>query len=76
MGKSLKKKAKRFIKSNGVLLASIAGVTAGFAITFLMGTGKAKELMRSTGTNIRAISGKIRDGVKEQFHVGRRVLDN
>lgn len=50
---------KSFMSDNKVLIAAIGGVTLGLAIASLMGNEKARQLLRSAGSSISEVSGKL-----------------
>ena len=52
-------KVKSFVSDNKIIIAAIGGVTIGLAIASLMGNEKARQILRSAGSTISDISGKL-----------------
>ena len=67
MGKKsfYKNRIKSFMKSNRIVLAVIAGATAGIVITRLLGSERAQEVLQSMEGNIKNLSHKLMNGKTE-----------
>ncbi|HMG90526.1 MAG TPA: hypothetical protein VK589_10705 [Chryseolinea sp.] len=61
-----KKQLKPFLKSNGTLLAVLAGATSGIAIASIFGTEKAKEILQTVEDNIKDFNKKVANGINKE----------
>lgn len=64
--KNQKSSYKKFAKKNKVLLAALGGVAAGIAVSSLIGTEKAKEMLKSVEGNIMDFSKKMIHGANQE----------
>lgn len=48
-----------FIEEHKMVIAAIGGITVGITLARLMGNEKAKQLLRSMGTSLADLSGKV-----------------
>ena len=60
--KSESKGIKKFASNNKVMLAAVGGVAAGVAITRLLATEKAAEIMNTVESKVREFSDKVTAG--------------
>jgi len=57
------KDIKKFASKNKVMLAAIGGAAAGVAITRILGSEKASEILNTVESKVREISNKVSAGL-------------
>ena len=50
---------KNFIADHKILIAAVGGITVGLAFASLMGNERARQTLRSIGSSIATLSGKV-----------------
>lgn len=58
--RSTKKHLKNLIKKNRVWVAALGGAAAGIALTSLLGTEKAKQVLASVENNLKDFSNTLK----------------
>jgi hypothetical protein len=50
---------KTFISDNKILIAALGGITVGLTLASLLGNEKARQILRSVGSSVASLSGKL-----------------
>lgn len=50
---------KTFISDNKILFAALGGITVGLTLASLLGNEKARQILRSVGSSVASLSGKL-----------------
>ena len=77
MGKNKNKSGltgiKNFAVKNRVVLAALGGAAAGVAISRLLGTEKAAEILNTVGSNVREFGHKVSAGLQNHQPIEQGV---
>ncbi len=60
--KHAKSKLMTFLKENRVLLAALSGAAAGIALSVVLGTEKATQVLNSLEGNVKGLTTKLENG--------------
>jgi hypothetical protein len=61
-----KKLFKRLAKRNRLLLAAIGGAADGIAISAIMGSDKAKQILQTVEDNVKGFNAKFQNGTHKE----------